>query len=151
MFYLLKDNRIIDTNNQTFKKEYTTANGITRYSIETPDETHIHYTFGGGEYEDNIYTFDSTQIKKTSENVFDLIEVGDLVLSDPEGKEKYSVNGIVEITEIRKNDGYISFSTNADSFDFDCKLYGVEWYCIYAIYKPNSNGDYIKVWEKKDE
>lgn len=130
MFYLLKDNRIIDTNDQTFKAEYTSVNGITHYSIETPNETHIHYTFGGGKYINNIYTFNSTEIKKQSEDVFDFIDWNkDLVRIDT---DIASLMLECRIAKSDFNDGYYDF----------------EW--ITAIYKLNEKGDYIKVWEKKN-
>lgn len=141
MYYLLKNNRIIDTNNKTFKALYKGENGITHYSIETPNEKHHHYCLGGGEYENNIYEFDTYSIKTLSVNVYNLIEKGDLV--------RY-LNNIYEIKNVYYiDDGVVDFVTS------NCGICFPSWKKflkgLNAIYKPNSNGDYIKVWEKKDE
>lgn len=153
MFYLLKDNRIIDTNNQTFKEEYMGASGITYYSIETPNETHIHYTLGGGEYEDNNYKFHSASIKKQSENVFDLIEIGDLVMVDrAKIYTSFYTESIIEISQVFWSESHHSLCVYPRGNGYYCPIieFGVQK-GILAIYKSNSNGDYIKVWEKEDE
>ena len=58
---------------------------------------------------------------------------------------------------INWNEDLVNIGTSCGSLMVDCKhaksdfsdgFYDVEW--ITAIYKPNSNGDYIKVWEKKE-
>ena len=79
MYYLLDNNKIIDTNDTTFKHHYTLPNGVSYYSIETPNETHYHYTFGDYEWNDNVYEFYSYQVKKQSNNIYDLVEEGDVV------------------------------------------------------------------------
>lgn len=59
---------------------------------------------------------------------------------------------------INWNEDLVRIDTVCGSLMIDCKhaksdfsdgFYDVEW--INAIYKPNKNSDYIKVWEKKDE
>lgn len=153
MFYLLKNNRIIDTNNSTFKEEYTGASGITYYSIETPNETHIHYTFGGGEYEDNIYTFNCMQIKKQSENVFDLIEESDLILIDrAKIYPNFYTESIIEISQVFWSDShhYLCVYPRGNSYYCPIIEFGVQK-GILAIYKSNEKGDYIKVWERENE
>jgi hypothetical protein len=106
MFYLLEDNRIIDSQ-EYFKYAYAYKNGITYYNVT---------------------------IKKQSENVFDLIEVGDLVRYEDD------FLGTTLLAEVYMNYGKLSLFDETDIKNLD----------ILAIYKPNSNGNYIKVWEKKD-
>lgn len=69
-------------------------------------------------------------IEKKSDNVFDLIEVGDLIEC-----ANYHFTYVNEVIDI----------------EADVMFRGVEnlvlSYNILAIYKPNSKGDYIKVWE----
>ena len=124
MFYLLEDNRIIDSN----------------------DIRHF-------EEDDYLKTLDTFleeikvigKIKKQSENVFDLIEKGDLI--------KYQfINGyyelvstielVIEIDIVFKQKEYIGVLGK----DVDKNKNS-----ILAIYKPDEKGNYIKVWEKKDE
>ena len=83
----------------------------------------------------NIYdTFETIDfIKKQSDNVFDLIEVGDLVKT-----------GIGKIFDVRKP--YIDEGLAIVPFN----IIFLNEINIIAIYKPNSRGDYIKVWEVKD-
>lgn len=153
MYYLLKNNRIIDTNDKTFKEKYTAVNGITHYSIETPNETHHHYSLGGGEYENNTYEFHSASIKKQSENVFDLIEVGDLVMVDrAKIYPNFYTEPIIEISQVFYSDSHHSLCVYPRGNGYYCPIieFGVQK-GILTIYKPNSNGDYIKVWEKKEE
>lgn len=69
-------------------------------------------------------------IEKKSDNVFDLIEVGDLVKT-----------GIGKIFDVRKP--YIDKGLAIIPFH----ILFLNKINITAIYKPNSKGDYIKVWE----
>ena len=72
------------------------------------------------------------KIKNQSENVYDLIDWGkDLVRIDWSDWESFIID--CNFKKNNFNDGY----------------YSLDW--ITSIYKPNSKGDYIKVWEKKDE
>lgn len=128
MYYLLDNNKIIDTNDTTFKHHYTLPNGVSLYSIETPNKIHHHYTFGGYEWNDNIYEFYSYQIKKQSNNIYDLIEVGDLVEYYFEVEKQ-----LKKITQITK----------------DNELYFIPKEEVISFYKKNTEGNYIKVWQKE--
>ena len=75
------------------------------------------------------------KIKKQSENVYDLIEVGDLV------KYEDDFLGATLLAEVYMNYGKLSLFDETDIKNLD----------ILAIYKPDEKGNYIKVWEKKDE
>lgn len=76
-----------------------------------------------------------SRVIKKSENIYDLIEVGDLVKRD---------GIILEVTEIQTFDDETEKEFIFDSFLNSCCESDIQ-----AIYKPNSKGDYIKVWEKK--
>lgn len=71
------------------------------------------------------------KIKKQSENVIELIEVGDLI-----------IGSCKEVLIVREN-----LYDDKEILGLDSLVIGYEE--ITAIYKPNSRGDYIKVWEKK--
>lgn len=98
MFYLLENNRIIDSD-EYFKYAYAYKNGITYYNIA---------------------------IKKQSENVFDLIENGDLI--------KIKMCDTFNILEVCRINGGVNGMKH-----------------IIAIYKPDSKGNFIKVWEVKED
>lgn len=118
MLYLLEDNRIIDSEKTKYFDLYTRFG----FLLEIDGETIIK----------NI-----GKIKKQSENVFDLIEVGDLLKHNQyRGEEKFE-----KVLKLTIWLGVRGFETN----DF----YLIDDFNIIAIYKPNSNGDYIKVWEKE--
>lgn len=78
--------------------------------------------------------FSYGKIKKKSENVFDLIEVGDLVRFSSE----FMIGFVEEINLINYGLKALNFGINKE-------------YKPSAIYKPNKNGDYIKVWERVNE
>ena len=86
------------------------------------------------------------KIKKKSENVFDLIEVGDLV----EGKWRFWQRFIREVVSLANYeeykiitlDGFVSVSVSNNRENTDK---------VDAIYKPNKNGDYICVWRRENE
>lgn len=115
MLYLTNDNKIIDSSKIHIirlcknKIEYSeTINGYTYCDLES-------------------------DIKKQSENVFDLIEYDvDLI------KHSCSYRDCVEIVREKKDN--CIWTDN-----FGCKDYD-----ILAIYKPNSNGGYDLAWEKKE-
>ena len=111
MFYLLEDNRIIDSEKTKYFDLYTRFG----FLLEIDGETVIK----------NL-----GKIKKQSENVYELIESGDLVLT--------SYGSLRKIKENKNNIVITEFRTS------------IEYKDIIIIYKPSSNGDYIKVWEKKD-
>lgn len=74
------------------------------------------------------------KIKKQSESVFDLVENGDCYLY----QNKHMIKS--EICLINDDVLLNIFKSRANETPET----------ILAIYKPNSKGDYIKVWEKKD-
>ena len=76
-------------------------------------------------------------IEKKSENLVDLIEKGDLIAFD------YMDTGVIDIANVsiyKHKDGEIDIYTRGYLHDNNK---------IQAIYKPNSKGDYIKVWERE--
>lgn len=87
----------------------------------------------------NEYGYKIGEITKQSENVFDFVECGDLVAQ-------------------KKFHRYQDFSNIFLVYDYDkdnkliiglnCAILENN---VYAIYKPNEYGDYIKVWERKKE
>ena len=110
MYYLLEDNIIIDSEKLSVKViEYQGKQYLSRDSK-------------------NIYSLGT--IKKQSENVYDLIEVGDLVGSD------FDISRVVGL----QSDSVV--------VKHDCCIYFEN---ITTIYKPDAKGNYIKAWEKKDE
>ena len=74
------------------------------------------------------------KIKKRSENVFDLIEVGDLVRFSSE----FMISFVEEINLINYGLKALNFGINKE-------------YKPSAIYKPNKSGDYICVWRRENE
>ncbi len=76
-------------------------------------------------------------IEKKSENLYDLIEEGDLIAFEYMNTKHIDIAKVVFIYKHR--DGEVDISTRG-------YLHNNEK--IQAIYKPNSKGDYIKVWER---
>ena len=74
----------------------------------------------------------SNNFKKQSDNVFDLIEAGDLI------KYVYYDNQ-VSISNVDESDLKRLTAINS--------LYDNIRKSVRTIYKPNEKGDYIKVWE----
>ena len=72
-------------------------------------------------------------IEKKSENLVDLIEVGDLVRYDDE------FLGAFPLRQAYLNYGELQLLDGVD----------IKSLSIMEIYKPNSKGDYIKVWERE--
>lgn len=119
MFYLLEDNRIIDSRiPYTSNFPYWEVKDNRLYAKSKNDKI--------------VRPCNENEIKKQSENVFDLIEVGDLV--------KFRYGKIIELCDFQDN------ANNFVNYLKDCLPEK-----ILAIYKPDANGNYIKVWEKKDE
>ena len=118
MFYLLENNRIIDS-----QIPYTYAKWLPFWG--TKDECLFAKDREGKLY----HVIANNKIKNQSENVFDLIEEGDLVRV---------LNTIVKVEEIMKN----TVMATALNVPFDVTM-------IDAIYKPDDKGNYIKVWERK--
>lgn len=102
MFYLLKDNRIIDSQKEdVYAKEYQGHKWL---------------------FKNNEHKTCLGLIKSQSENVFDLInKKEDLVKIDGQIVMAKTING-----DLRNLSG------------------------ISAIYKPDDKGNYIKVWERKE-
>lgn len=122
MFYLLEDNRIIDTSKA--------LHNVDEIIIEENENEKYLYLVGW------LGKHFCGKIKKQSENVWDLIEVGDLV-----GDYDY-FRGIV--TKIDKLDnGAIYLQVNNEYYyrteDFN------------KFYKRNEKDGYDLVWVEKDE
>lgn len=144
MYYLLETNYIISENE------------IKEEGFEIVDNTigkweKLDGKFGIKEWF-NAYGF----IKKQSDNVLDLIEVGDLV-EEEDFNEIYKVkifdNGKDEFRNKRfdkyNGDLYVKYEgCDDDYYDYIETLGTID---IVKIFKPNANGDYIKVWEKESE
>lgn len=88
-----------------------------------------------GRYRD-IEDFNQYYIIKQSENVYDLIEVGDLIEDD------YCIYQVSDITYKGYSDNRRSFVSQPADFKHH------EWN-ITAIYKQDSKENYIKVWRKE--
>ena len=69
-----------------------------------------------------------------TENIYDLIEVGDLIRYNDE------FLGASPLREVYLNYGELQLLDEID----------IKFLDITAIYKLNEKGDYIKVWEAKD-
>lgn len=117
MFYLLENNRIIDSNTLFTKN-------IPLWEVKD------NLLFAKSKNGKLIKPYKYNAIKIQSENVFDLIEKGDLV-------ENFST-----ISQVFK----IINSTIFTPLDipFDVSL-------VIKIYKPDGKGNYIKVWERKEK
>ena len=122
MFYLLEDNRII--------KDSKNFSHICCYENR---KSFLYKVFSDKEYGKNRKI---GKLKKQSENVFDLIEEGDLI------KDENRLYEVSEISDGKNDNGRKSAISQPGMFKH------WEWE-IEAIYKLNSNGDYIKAWVKK--
>lgn len=103
----------------------------------------------GGKY---IYA-DEGIVELQSENVFDLIEEGDLVMVDrAKIYSNFYTEPIIEVSQIFWSDSHNSLCVYPRGNGYYCPIIesGVQK-GILAIYKPNLEGDYIKVWEKKEK
>ena len=119
MFYLLENNRIIDSN-----VSYTKALPF----WEEKEGRLFAKCKSGKSYQ--VFKYD--KIIKRSENVLDLIDWNnDLIRLTFKNGHRLIV--YCDISKCEFNDGY----------------YDVEW--ISAIFKPDDEGNYIKVWERKEE
>lgn len=131
MFYLLYDNTIVDSENLPENVK------IERIAKDDKDNAFFIQI----QYLDFLKTRKIGYIKKQSENVYDLIEVGDLIAS-----YRYSIEGRTNEKEINSVDELYE-DENGVGINQCCI---VDYDDICAIYKPDENGDYIKVWEKKE-
>lgn len=126
MYYLLEDNRIIDSKN-------------IRVDLDLPFEVDFYVQKDEIVLTiDHIY-FEHISIIKKVENVYDLIEVGDLV--------RYFDN----IYEIKKFEieRQIVYMDTQNGLCLPSVTRFME--LLNAIYKPDSKGNYIKAWEKKED
>ena len=117
MFYLLYDNRIIDSDNLPKNVK------IERIAKDDKDNAFFIQI----QYLDFLKTRKIGYIKKQSENVYDLIDWD---------------NDLVRVDNMIHQCKY---------FHRDLREEYIKNKWFNAIYKPDANGDYIKVWEKKDE
>lgn len=117
MYYLLENNRIINSNN--FKELVVDfENNEIKKAIKKQKNV-----------KKDCYCIYTSKIKKQSENVYDLIDW-----------EK-------DLIGVDIFDEFLIYNCKTRR-EYSVGNYILSW--IKAIYKPNSNGDYIKVWEKKD-
>lgn len=112
MYYLLKDRMIVDTKKLN-QIDYT-------YNVDSRE-----------------FKFNNITIVKQSEEVFELIEEGDLVAFN---YNKDSID-VVSVRSVDKDpdDGSIQILSRGYAHDLDA---------IIAIYKLDSKGNYMKVWQK---
>ncbi len=147
-YVLTKDNRIINKNDKRIKK--------IAYSIDKT-ETYIYLECDSKTPEaifdcEKFYYATEHLVVKQSDNVFDLIEVGDLV-EEGDFNEIYKVkifdNGNDyfrnEIFDKYNGDLYVKYEACDDEYySYVETLRSIN---IVKIFKPNEKGDYIKVWE----
>ena len=125
MFYLLEDNRIVDRLS-------------IREDLDLPFEVDFYV-----QKDEIVLTIDHNyfyhiRIIKKAENVYGLIEVGDLVKYERYDDRIY----IEEVFGIIRTGKFIEVETTT-------AFAGEENFL--AIYKQDANGNYIKVWEKKED
>ena len=128
MYYLLENEKIIDSK--------------ISYTVNFPYwEIKDNCLFAKSKNDKLARPCNENKIKKQSENVFDLIENGDLIKSyryeSRDETDGYDINNVDRVEKDRAGiliAGFNVFVSNDD---------------ILAIYKPNEKGDYIKVWEVK--
>lgn len=136
MYYLVRDYY-----DETKKKIFSDKDDIEECVDEYKDKPMLLvYSWEQGMYNDTrngkrIY-FDQYYILKKSDNVFDFIEVGDLV----EFNWSY---GIGKVTNNSYHKAFCEITIN--------KTLGVVDENILKFYKLNKNGNYIKVWERGNE
>ena len=128
MFYLLENNRKIQNNRIIDSNKYDN------------DSLVFYESLAGNLLYEVIPSSIRTEIrlgliKKQSENVFDLVEMGDCYL--------YQNKNMLRPDILLINDKVM-----LSIFGNRALLRPNE---ILAIYKPNANGDYIKVWGRKEE
>lgn len=136
MYYLLENNMILSDKQ---------CNKYINY--EDKENDYVTYAGKHGDMFIEIYLSNGckeimtiSRVIKKSENVFDLIEVGDLIAFKYMDTETIDIAKVVHIYQFK--DGDIDIATRG-------YIHSTEK--IQAIYKPNSKGDYIKAWEKENE
>lgn len=115
MYYLLEDNRIIDENNMYLKKFRQLKDSGDPDFVNADEKETLEKFFG--------------KIKLQGENVFDLIEFGDLV-------KVVWLYGLSEFTNKEYGTIYVNKDLKVSNEN------------ILAIYKPDKHGNYIKVWKR---
>lgn len=93
------------------------------------------------EYDYNTGKLTDIKLKTFSENVFDLIEIGDLIKEDDDSI--YEVDEIDEEEDDEEETQRVFISQPADFIHYERE--------IIAIYKKDNKGNYIKVWRREDE
>ena len=129
MYYLLENNQIIDSKNLPYEWKF--------YTVLLSEKDKIIILHCRDPRERKKY-----KIKKQSENVCDLIEVGDLVNLDK------TLNQVIAIL---KEDKRTIFEIGDNKWFSFKELNNYLNNNLLAIYKPDANGNYIKVWEEKDD
>ena len=123
-FVLLEDNHIYDTKKLAY---YPSIDGVNpRYQLPY-DYPHPDLT----------YTIND-KVKKTSDNILDLVEVGDLV----EIKDSVYLHRVYEQIYKGLNNQILPFIYMTIHTTSQYLLSDVNKEAITAIYKPQSNGDY---------
>lgn len=126
MFYLLKDNRIIDSNN-----------------IRNENDVCVKEDQYQKVYELQI---NCSSIKKQSENVIDLIEIGDIIKYKFYNGCHQRLIGVDIVTDLDFRTDGIDYIGLSHEYIEKNNSYDSRRGMIVGIYKPNSKGDYIKVW-----
>ena len=123
MFYLLENNRIIDSNTLFTKN-------IPLWEVKD------NLLFAKSKNGKLIKPYKYNAIKNQSENVFELIEIGDLIKDDD------------RVYEVRKISDGKDYDGRKSAISQPCMFKHWEWE-IEAIFKPDDKGNYIKVWERE--
>lgn len=143
MFYLLENNEIIDSNNLRANLPFELAISLDIYIKD--DKVILKDNYSGR-------LIDVTKIKKKSENILELIEVGDLIKIDSDlTKEQLTLgSGVYEVLSAKRlPSGEWKIKTNADGSDINGDWYEFFPETLIAIYKLDAKENYIKVWEDR--
>ena len=151
MYYLTESNEIISDNDKRIKNLTYSIDKTKTYIYLECDSKTPEAIFNCEEF----YYATEHLVVKQSNNVFDLIEVGDLV-EEGDFNEIYKVkifdNGNYEFRNRRfdkyNGDLYVKYEACDDEYYSDIETLGT--INIVKIFKPNEKGDYIKVWEEKN-
>jgi hypothetical protein len=135
MYYLVRDYY-----DKTELKIFSDKNDIEEWVDEFEDKPMLLvYSWEQGMYNDTrhgkrIY-FDQYFILQKSENVFDLVQNGDLIKFN---KIFTSIRLVIGYSKVEEPSIIVE---GGECVDYDN---------INAIYKPSKHGNYIKVWEKEN-
>ena len=123
MYYLLENGKIIDSR--------------ISYTVNFPYwEIKDNCLFAKSKNDKLVRPCNENQIKKQSENVCDLIEIGDLVTE----KRKWCGEDVYVTANVWSKEDKLIHCFHFTLFEHN----------VYAIYKPDEKGNYIKVWEVKE-